>query len=590
MRRGRTKVARFVAITGLLAALPLASAGVAQAAMAGANPATTTLRPDLRSVHVLTGLNAGRAQFCFDKALNNTGPAGANYRLGGYRWDTMDSGIGSSVLDSNNQCVDVLMAPGAGGSPNLNSYTFGQVTTGAVTAAISGGQVNLDDSTANVDSNTHNGTAGHTTGPDLTSVTVGAPAGTNEMIYTFDEPVDSSAANLDATKFGYVNAAGTVRTGAVITGVDSVGDVRVAFGAFNTTEAVNAFVTRGGAFSVNTPGAARSNNPNPETYNPVMNVAVPGSSGISAAPGLSAAVIQGTNQIAYTFDQNVACFVSCSAFNATNFHAVTSNGDEITANSITVEADGKTVLATFNAPNITNLLEEVTVASVNGVAVVNPNNSQTNAPGGKPVGGNAGAFGTGFTNGPDATSVTFNSSTGQAVVNFDQRVAANAAGQPVQNDGTTPTTLDSWRLLDSLGNFIATPTTATVEPLGPYLSDVRLTFSTPTLLGAAKSLMVCGNEDPSTGGTNPYASHFGDTPAACPTNNNSAVYTFGTTHGTGAPGMNPAGNVHQILAPAASGASVRAGRTHVTLRRVRITKADHKKAVARKHHRSKHHR
>ncbi len=586
MRRGRTKVARFVAITGLLAALPLASAGVAQAAMAGANPATTTLRPDLRSVHVLTGLNAGRAQFCFDKALNNTGPAGANYRLGGYRWDTMDAGIGTSVLDSNNQCVDVLMGTDhSGSSPNLNSYTFGQVSTGAVTAAISGGQVNLDDSTANVDSNTHNGTAGHTTGPDLTSVTVGAPAGTNEMIYTFDEPVETNAADLVAGGFGYVNAAGNTRTGAVITGVDSVGDVRVAFGAFNTTEAVNAFVFRA---AVNSQGAARSDNPNPETYNPIMNVAVPGSSGISAAPGLSAAVIQGTNQIAYTFDQNVACFISCNAVNAAQFRAVTSNGDEITANSITVEADGKTVLATFNTPNITNLLEEVTVASVSTFAVVNPNNSLTNAPGGKPVGGNAGAFGTGFTNAPDATSVTFNSSSGQAVVNFDQRVAANAAGQPVRPDGTTPTLLTDWRLLDSLGNFIATPTTATVEPLGPYLSDVRLTFSTPTLLGAAKSLMVCGNN--SSSGTDPYAGTNGTSPAFCPTVNESATYTFGTPHAAGAPGMNPAGNVQQILAPAASGASVRAGRTHVTLRRVRITNADHKKAVTRKHHRSKHHR
>ena len=39
-----------------------------------------------------------------------------------------------------------------------------------------------------------------------------------------------------------------------------------------------------------------------------------------------------------------------------------------------------------------------------------------------PVGDNAGAFARGFTTGPDATAVTFNSTTGQAVVSFDQRV------------------------------------------------------------------------------------------------------------------------------------------------------------------------
>jgi hypothetical protein len=573
-RFGRS-LGRWLIGLGVLAAFPFVGAGVASASLAGAPPATTNFRPDLRTVHILTGINAGRAQFCFDKPITITAASGPDFELGGYRWDTILTGFapaGTPVLDSTGDCAIVTMTPQSGGAADLNSFTFGSVTAGAVTASISGGQPNLPDSSPSLDSTSHSGTTGHTAGPDLAGVTVGAPAGTNEIIYSFDQPVDPAA--LVPGDFAYYNAAGTLHDGAAITGVDSTGDVRVAFAVPTVSDAVVAVVGRGTGFFPNSaPGAGRDDAGTPSTYNSSVSVTVPGTSGVTAIPDMaSAQIVPGaTNQIDYVFDQLVNTAVPA------DFWAVASNGDETSGTSATVLSDGKTVRVTFSAPNITNFLEEITLASVSFDAVKNAagffNTFQ-----GKPVGGNAGAFATGFTNAPDATGVTFNASSGQVVVNFDQRVAANAAGQPVAQDGVTPTALADWSLLDANGNFLANPTSATVEALGPYLSDVRLTFANPPILAAAKSLEISGNQTTSNAAnTNPYV-NFAGAPAP-------AVFSSGFGHAGGASGMNPAGNVQQILAPTVSGASLQGHGVRMVLRRVHITnrRTHHKRSRHHKH-------
>jgi hypothetical protein len=585
-RFGRS-LGRWLIGLGVLAAFPFVGAGVASASMGGAPPATTNFRPDLRTVHILTGINAGRVQFCFDKPITIAAASSAEFALGGYRWDTILTGfVGlTPVLDATGDCAIVTMALDHSGSEaDLNSYTFGTVQPGAVTASISGGQPNLADSSPSLDSTDHSGTTGHTTGPDLVGVTVGAPAGTNEIIYTFDQPVDTAV--LDPGAFRYYNAAGNIQFGAAITGVDGTGDVRVAFGVPTVSDAVIAYVYHGDSGSpegVNkepvTPfvgnGGAYSDTPNPETESPTESVTVPGTGGVTARPDLvSAALVPGaTNEIDYTFDQNVT-LATVGAF-----VAVTSNGDEIRATSATVQADGKTVRATFSGPNIANYLEEMVVATVYDGGVTNAA-TVANFAQGKPVGGNGGAFATGFTNAPDATGVTFNSSSGQAVVNFDQRVAANAAGQPVDQTGAAATPLGNWLLLDANGNFLASPTSATVEALGPYLSDVRLTFANPPILAVAKSLEIVGNQASSNpANNNPYV-NFAGAPAP-------AVFSFGNGHGAGVSGFNPAGNVQQILAPTASGASLQGHGVKIVLRRVHIT---HKTYLKTHHKRSRHHK
>lgn len=550
--RGRPKAARYVALLGVLAAFPVIGVGVAQASVGGATPATTTNRPDLRSVTVLSGLNADRVEFCFDKALSNNFNA-ANFALGGYRWDTILTGAGTAVLAANANCVDV---PFGNGSQDLASYTFGTVKAGAVTANVSGGAINLPDSTANVSSTSHNGTTGHTTAPDLQGVTVGAPAGQNEIIYTFDEPVNATIAG----NFGYVDSSGVQHRGQAVTGIDGAGDVRVSFtGGGNpatVSGAQDAFVTRN---AVNSNGAVGSATPAPVSINPIESVIVPGASGITAAPTLSGATEVGNNQIAYTFNQQIAIGAGVPAG---QFRAVASNGDEIGAANVTVESDGRTVLATFGG-SFNNYNEEIVVASVDAGAVRNPNVNATNPPSGVPVGDNAGAFAAGFTNGPDATRAAFNGTSGQVLVQFDQRV------DPARVAAT------QFRLLDSGGNDVTPAGAGASVQTTAFQSQVTVSFNNPALVGAVAtnggSLEIIGNQ--TSGGTNPYAPFVGN-PAP-------AVFTYGDPHNIGMSGFNAAGNVQQILAGTVTGASLQGKGTRIVLKRVHI--------VAKKHHSKKHH-
>ncbi len=555
--RGRPKAARYVALLGVLAAFPVIGVGVAQASIGGATPATTTNRPDLRSVTALSGLNAGRVEFCFDKALSNSFNA-ANFALGGYRWDTILTGAGTPVLAANANCVDV---PFGNGSQDLASYTFGTVKLGAVTANVSGGAANLADSTANVSSTSHNGTTGHTTAPDLQGVTVGAPAGQNEIIYTFDQPVSATIAG----NFGYVDSSGMQHFGQAVTGIDGAGDVRVSFtgngNPATVSGAQDAFVTRD---AVNSNGAAGSATPDPVSINPIESVVVPGASGITAAPTLSAATEVGNNQIAYVFNQTVA--TSNAAGLAAQFRAVASNGDEISATNVTVESDGKTVLATFGG-NFNNYNEEIVVASVAAGAVVNPNVNATNPPSGVPVGDNANAFATGFTNGPDATRASFNGTSGQVLVQFDQRV------DPARVAAT------QFRLLDSGGNDVTPAGAGASVQTTAFQSQVTVSFNNPALVRSVAtnggSLEIIGNQ--TSGGGDPYTA-FAGFPAP-------AVFTYGDPHGRGMSGFNAAGNVQQILAGTVTGASLQGRGTRIVLKRVHIVAKRHtsRRHTSRRH-------
>ena len=67
-RLKRASLVRLVVVTAVLA-FPLLAVGTAQAAIAGANPESTTNRPDLVSA---TALNSNSVDFCFDKQLNNS--------------------------------------------------------------------------------------------------------------------------------------------------------------------------------------------------------------------------------------------------------------------------------------------------------------------------------------------------------------------------------------------------------------------------------------------------------------------------------------------------------------------------------------
>ena len=104
--RGRARRRYRIAIAILAVAAPLAGAGSAQAAMAGANPATTGLLPDLRSAKI-TNVNAdtgaSTVQVCFDKPIAST-PDHSEFFLGNYRQDEVASD--NVVRDSNQKCAN----------------------------------------------------------------------------------------------------------------------------------------------------------------------------------------------------------------------------------------------------------------------------------------------------------------------------------------------------------------------------------------------------------------------------------------------------------------------------------------------------
>ena len=194
-RRGRFMAVRWAIGLGVLLAFPFLASGVAQAAMAGANPLTTTNRPDLRTVHVSSAADTG--EFCFDKTIANTGPQGGvldatKFMLGGYRFDTAVAGLSVGVDTSNTDCAQVGFS-----RPDLSQYTFGTVADNAVifNGGGNGALGNIGDSTADLDSAGHSGTADHTTGPDLTSVLVDNT--NNRLIYNFDKSVGSISAGTD---------------------------------------------------------------------------------------------------------------------------------------------------------------------------------------------------------------------------------------------------------------------------------------------------------------------------------------------------------------------------------------------------------
>ena len=100
-----------VLIAFAVVAVPLLAAGSAHAAMAGANPATTTLRPDLRSA-VIASVNTTNGetviQVCFDKQLDTV--SSNNFAVGTYAQQTT---LPDSVTNdaANNQCVNAITRP-----------------------------------------------------------------------------------------------------------------------------------------------------------------------------------------------------------------------------------------------------------------------------------------------------------------------------------------------------------------------------------------------------------------------------------------------------------------------------------------------
>ena len=426
----RLKRASFARIAVGMAALafPLFAVGTAQAAIGGAPAESTTAAPDLVSATAIDGTDV---DYCFDKQINNSGFAAADFSIKGYRSGRSVNSTGAAlelIAGTNNQCVRATFSGAAIG--DIGQYTVASITADAVETVGLVPNANADSTTLTVPSSlspTHNGTTGFTVGPDLQSVTVDATS--NTVTYVEDQQVGTTVAAGDF----YLETPGALFCG----GTGAVGGsntVTVVFPAgCNVQVATEAGQIPGAVTAAADPGRPNA----PET------VVIPGKSATTSAPDLTAAALSTTNAgvMNFTFDKTVTPLV------AADFKAVLSTGLVVSGTATTATpgptAGTTTVQVTF--PSLSTYNEYVVYGAVYPGAVADSSLlSNTNFYAGAPAGDNAGAFARGFTTGPDATSAVESKSTGLVSITLDQRAFSYNAADPIQ-------------LLDGVGgNIIAT--------------------------------------------------------------------------------------------------------------------------------------
>ncbi len=502
MSRGSRALAR-CAISAVAVACPLIAAAAAQAAIAGANPPTQTIAPDLRSVSLIA---TNEAVFCFDKTLANGSFTASNFELAGYNSATFRGATTAALDVGNTACVVATYTLTAGSqSSELKDYSIGTVLAGAVTG--NAGGTNLGDSVPETSSTSHSGTAGVTTSPNLVSLTVDASL--QQIDYVFDRPVDPGSLN-PANFFFYTAAGlGSVQFGATATVVNGNQVDVGGFGADVRTAVVAAVGFGGG--NDNASGA-------PATAAPIASLPVPGTSGTTVSPVVLSAAINSPNTIDFTFSSGVGTIA-----NVGEFVAYTSNGSNVTATGAVVTG-ANTVRATFD-PTVQSFYEEFVRAGV-GDDGVSGSNGNGNIFGGVAVGGNVGAFATGFTNAPDARSLKLDNASGTATVDFDQRI--NNTAPAGMGSGGLDATKFVLHAADGSVLAAASGTPSVTQGSSPSDSFVALQY-TPQELSQAAFLEIQAG----------------------------AVSTFSGS------GFNPAPSVAQIIAASAPASAFRPVGSHV---------------------------
>lgn len=524
---------RRTAVSAIVVALPLAAAGTAQAAIAGATPGATLDRPDLVSAHI-TSLTAPDVQVCFDKAVTLTG-TNSSFQLAGYvagNKVTADNSPGNSpVVDtSNGKCVNVTFSGGG----DINNFTTVNVASGAVSFdGGSGSLPNYADSTTLVESTQRSGITGKTAAPNLTGAMTASNA-PNSLIYTFDKAVGNFPNN-GFQIFDNNDNSCTSSTAAPVSG--------------QPTEVLVTFTCSGPTVSSARVALVRNDfldaASDTTSFAAEQTTLVAGSSNQPTQPVLNGAAL-GSNPdtIVYTFDRAVVPSCCGGNNNANDYHAVLSNGRSIAGQSAVT--NGNTVTVTFGG-NLSPRQEYAVDTWIDDFAVEQAavsNGNVGNEPTSTPVGDNAGGFGRGFTTAPDVFGVQLNSSN-VATVFLDQRTTTggiNPADMLIYPQfGTTAPTAATSAAVASGGTSA-----------GP--ESVRAQFANG---GSLIQFVGCGDTAPRVGGTADGTGAFEATLNGFDNNGTCDSY-----------------NIDQIVSPTATAA---------------IAKAYHANAAAiRKHHIRKH--
>jgi hypothetical protein len=515
--RGR---AGFVSVAVSLAALAtmLLTASSASAAIGISKSFVPQNRPGL--VSVTAQGNTGLVNFCFQTSGGQaiTPPFNgetavydpSNFILGGYDESFQQQAATAEQL--NNNCVQATFATG-----QITAYTIGTVNADAVVAIIAGNPVgNLADSAPLIGSDIHNGTRNFTSGLDLVNVT---SPGSNRLAFVFDQNVRTEdlppgcppacstedflfydgAGQLHGAFFG--NQVVAITDNVVVIQYqnppDAVGDARI--GLVRHRACVSGLVNGGGQFVAQQFGCGtplRADTPfggsNRTSLGSAPVAGAPGAGNTALIEATGAALVNNgnSNQINFTFETNVALGDSAPSC----FTATTSNNRRLFGDSASV--NGNVVTVTFNGmQDFSEMIVRAGIQSPDvgfpalriqpqGVFVQQPDCVQSptgaigNTMGSQAVGGNVGAFATGYTTAPDAIGLTVNG--GDVTVPVDQRV-----------DPATINLADVI-LLDNQGNPIgAPPSSAAVfgngSPNDPH--SVVFTYD-PVAAGAAAGMQL----------------------------------------------------------------------------------------------------
>ncbi len=482
-RPTRARVAR-IAVGLASLAFPLIVTGAAQAAIAGATPASTAI-PDARSAFIQSTAGSGGVEVCFDKTLSGDGANAADVNLVGYRAGNVSAAAtpvtlsGSAIDRTSGSCPFgpstglLLSFPSSVGT--LSQYTAVEIPANAVTGLASN-QGNLADTVGLTGSTSHDGTTGITVAPNLVGIL--APTGTNQntnsLTFVFDRNV--AATGRTASDFFYVDQAGNVcfgsadlsNGGSPVTSASTLVTITFAGGSGTCTTPIGSGTVRGGVL-VN----AVTSDQDTLAHNASQAVVLPGAAngGATQRPDLvSAALGSDNDSITYTFDKPVTLGSGTGVFDAD-----LADG-QVLASSVVTTTGTTTVTARFNG-NLAKQAEFGVIAFVPGGAVQANDNATAsggNVPGSAPIGGNAGAFSRAFTTAPDVFGVTANKTTGVVTVNLDDRLATT---------GTAVTPADV-TLVDGNGAAIPSSTTPTVSynsSAGPGPAMVTLQYPPSTL-------------------------------------------------------------------------------------------------------------
>jgi len=424
-------VARIVVALAALGATLLA-VSPAQGAVGTANQVTTRL-PDIRTATFQSLFN--EEEVCFDATIDLVAPAPGQVFAGGYISASITAG-NTPVLSQDN-CIKSQFSTT---NQDLAKATYAHVLPNVVKLHNAAGN-NIGDSAPNIGATTHNGTAGNTTGPDL-SLTAPNTA-QNQLGYVFDEkinttggPVCNDAAGTAEPGFGFYDSQGISHTDGTLVSCSNTsggnGAVLIQFppGTSPIGSAQRAWVNNGQVTSL-APSA---------TVNTQLSVPVPvaGANGRSNDPDLTAVnlVSPSGNQLDFVYDENVANVAFAQ------FHAVLSNGFTFNGNAAAI-VNGNTVRVSFTGMDT---VTEYVVAGwndgpggTNNVTALQGSDDNAPAPpNGLPAGDNAGAFALGYSTGPDPLSATVDQAGGQITVKMDQRtLSAGNVGTLVDNNGLT---------------------------------------------------------------------------------------------------------------------------------------------------------